>query len=240
MSSKNVKSIEASYSQSDNLCNTLANIWGIPKISTNILSTRSLTTVNVAKEMGINDIEGDATDASVNQYMKKLNEMKDSIKDLAKRHYQKACLQEASLRGCVLYNSWKDIGKDYQNEPTWKNASNVYHTLYTSTDKVHQFKRVVMKTWLEMYNVEFSEPMPIGREVTGVESIISVTINNMRKNIMLRLSKEHGYKILKTEYNSKEKQGKRRKINCFKKEYVINTIKGKINEPHVPFEEYLT
>ena len=85
------------------------------------------------------------------------------------------------------------------------------------------FKRQVESNWLSTNKIELTGGQPEGRRVTGLQHIISVRINNVRKEMMTKLSSRHNFKIIKSVSKEKREETgkKRRKKLRFQREFIV-------------------
>jgi hypothetical protein len=228
------------------------NTWGIYTLSVQILTTcgKSLTETSVSHEMSVQNPNVIPELDKVHDYMERLKSMKRDIKKTAANYYKKTCIRYAQNKGTLPNVSvelhtqqlWNQIGSDFMLSPTWKNAEDLYHIIYSSTDNVSDFKKKVEKTWMKTYGIVYSGAIPTGRYVTGIQRIISDKINAMRKDVLKKLSKHHGFKVVKSLSKQIDINGyKRRKINVFNPEFVINIKNERMQDRRntVVFRNYL-
>jgi hypothetical protein len=227
------------------------NKWGIYCLSVNILTVGkdTLTQMNVQHELSLQEQNEVPTVEKVQVYLEKLLDMKRDVLSRASLLYKKVCFQAAMQLQArndtnteqPMMCTWSSIGIDFMNKPTWINAQILYHIIYSSTDIMGNYKRVVENDWLNVNGIKYSGKPPTGRHVTGIQRLISYRINSMRKDIMKKVSKLHGFKVVKSIPMKEERQCRRRKINVFYESFVIHDgkqIKGQ-NEVIPVFDEYL-
>jgi hypothetical protein len=213
------------------------NTWGIYTISVDILTTgeKGLLTENtVSHEMSIQNPSVIPEHDKVHDYADRLKKMKRDIKKTTAHYYKKLCIQHAQKVGacpeskkgtCTTQQLWNEIGLEFMVSPTWENAEELYHIVYSTTDKIPNFKKKIEKHWMKTYGIKYSGIVPKGRYVTGIQRLISDKINIIRKDLFRKLSKNHGFKIVKSVSKKDENDGyKRRKLNVFNADFVTNII----------------
>jgi hypothetical protein len=220
---------------------TRTNRWGITRISGDILSTKyPLSKITVSREMGAQNCIEEATDDAVNSYLKTLQDMKNDLMKTTSMIFKSTCIKMAEKKNIRNENgnkitSWNEIGKQFIYNPSWTLAEDIYHVVYTSIDNIHDFKKQVESTWLNMYGIEYTGSIPAGRCVTGLQSLVSVKINMMRKDLMKKLSKVHGFKVINSIKSRNGETAQRRRKNGFNPAYVVNDKNSNV----LTFDEYL-
>jgi hypothetical protein len=135
------------------------NRWGIHKISIDILTAIKLKPNRVAQEVGKQLPTTKATNEVFDTYYKKLEAMKQDIKEFAGQQYRKCCLRKAALLGMKINDdggivtTWGGIGADFSRNPTWRKAIILYHSLYTSMDESPEFKKMIEKEWMKLHSI---------------------------------------------------------------------------------------
>jgi hypothetical protein len=223
------------------------NQWGINRISVHLLSSEknSLTTITVAAEVGKQDASQKVNSKEIQDYLARLVLMKEDLKDYAGMSYKSRCVQRAAslgmrnIRDGSIVSTWESLGNDFQCCPSWEKAIMLYHSLYTCVDECPDYKSSLEREWLTNHHIVYSGDYPKGRYVTGIHTLISQKICSLRKDIACRVSRLHGFKVIKSiPKDENGKQAPRRVMYHFNKGYVTqNQGKTKIND--VDFETYL-
>jgi hypothetical protein len=218
----------------------------VDRISIDILSTTRLDDQRVAQEVGKQYPSWRATKKELEDYGTALESLKKDLKKFAANQYSKICLKKAAVlqmktkENCIVTN-WTTIGTDFALSPTWSKAITLFHTLYTSMDECPEFKINVEQEWMKNNGIVYTEECPQGtRERTGICSMITHKVCGLRKDINKRVSKKHGFYVIKSKpKNTDGKQARRRKVYLFEQEYVVYDPKIGSKQPVTDFDTYI-